>query len=1154
MSLAAYVRSDSYRSKGGLKKTLRVMKLIALLLFAACLQVSASGYGQTITLTEKNVSLEKLFREIKKQTGFTFWYEDQLLRNTKRVDIDVKNASIETVLAICLKDQLLQYEIIEKTIVIKQKPAATSQPSAPKENPPPPISIRGRITNDNGEPVRVTVTVKGTNNATSTNDNGEYELNNVDEKATIVISGVSIEPVEMKVNGRIFLNISVKNKISEGEEVVVAYGKQSQQSLTGAVTVVKGEQIQTLPNKSFDKSLQGLVPGLQITLGNGQPGGGVGVFQLRGIATGADPSQGGTYSRHPLIVMDGVPVIQEPFANVSSIQAPNTNPLAQLNPSDIESISVLKDASAIALYGARASNGVIIVTTKKGKQGKVQITYRNQTDISTRLKDNVNMLNQQQYLELLYETYRNSNPGYFTDDVILADLKTKFPSRPDGSWYPETDWLNELYDNTAITSVNELSVSGGSGRHTFYFNAEYNKQDGIDKRSGYDRTSMRFNYETRPNDWTRLSLNTSNSYNVQNNGSDYGETAASRMSPLNPTRKENGDYFYNFQWGSATPTDINTIGSYFPNPAAEQELNLNRITTYRSLSQLTGEIRFLKNFSFSTNLGIDFMVSESKRRVHPKLSEGYGLTVNSGNIYGGTFRVANLISSNQLRFNKKWREHSISLLAGHEAQVKTNNTIGVTLLNIASNPLTEELQSGTTINNASGNSNKETYLSYFGQLSYAFRNTYFLSGSIRMDGSSIYGENNQFGSHWSAGFGWVASSERFMKTTNRWLNYLKIRGSIGSAGNSAGISNTLRLTRLALLNLPTGTALVVDAAVTPNPSIKWEKTYSINLGVETRLFKEKLSITTDIYKRRTNDLLGVVGLAPATGFTQLRTNLGVLVNTGVEISASLQLIKTKDFRWNLSVNWSTNRNRLIKSAYPLENSSGLSPQLVSSNSITVNAPGRNYNSFYLVRWAGVDPATGRPLWIDSTGKPSNNWAAAKPEFVGKPQPDGFGFVSQTFSWKSLSLVLGINYQYGFQLYADPVNNKLTNDGRDPFINQSENALDRWQKPGDISRNPRRLLFGNFGGVADNGDQNSTRYILDGDFIRLSSIQLQFSVPAKWFGRLPVSGIRVFVQGSNIATWTKYSGRQDPESASALGRVSSIYPLAKAYSFGITINL
>jgi TonB-linked SusC/RagA family outer membrane protein len=1124
------------------------MKLTAIILLSAALTASAAGLGQTVSLTLKKAPLTTVFTAVEKQTGYTFIYAEPQLQGTQPVDVDVRNASLTIVLDMVFKNQPVTYEVQKTYIVLKNKPAADKINTG--EHPP--ITVRGRIVNENGEPVVATITVKGINNSTTSNSNGEYVLNNVDEKATLVFTAVNIESTERKVNSSVLLNVTVTMKVKEGDEtIVVAYNKISARSNVGAVTVVKGDEIKTLPNRSFEKSLQGLVPGLQITQGTGQPGGGVSTFLLRGIATGADPSNG-TTARHPLIVMDGMPVVQEPISSYGILESPNNNPLAQLNPSDIESISVLKDAAAIALYGARASNGVILVVTKKGKEGRTQVSFRHQTDIANRLDDNLSMLNQEQYLELLYETYRNTNPGYYSDAVILADLKTKFPVRSDGSWYPQTDWLNELYRANAITSTNELTVAGGNTRQTFYLNLEYTKQDGVEKETGYDRKSLRFNFESRPASWVRFGLNTTASYNVQRVGMGTSEATASRLSPLNPVRKEDGDYIYNFQWGGATATDLTAIGSYYSNAAAGQQLNFNRNTSFRSLTQLSGEARFLKYFSVTTQVGVDFMLTESKQRIHPKLSEGYSLAPNTGNINGRTYRAGNLINSNQIRFDRKWNQHTLNIIAGHEAQIRTTNSIGVILTNISSNPLTEELQTGT-LTSGSGLSTKETALSYLGQINYGYRSRYFITGSWRTDGSSLYGENNQFGSHWSAGAGWVASSESFLKFTRRWLNYLKFRGSVGSAGNTAGILNTLRYHRLTMLSRIVGPTLTIDPLFAPNPSIQWEKTFSINAGVEMRAFKEKLSVVVDVYKKITTDLLGTIALAPATGYTSVRTNIGDLNNTGVEVTVSVQLIKTKNLQWSVSGNWSRNTNRLVRSAFPLENASGSNPQSVDANSILVNAAGNNYNSFYLVRWAGVDPATGRPLWIDSTGKPNSNWSAAKPSIAGKPQPDGFGGLFQQLSWKNIRLSIAFNYQYGFQLYADPTNNRVSNDGRDPYMNQGTGALDRWQKPGDIARNPRRILFGTIAGVSDNSNANSTRYLLDGDFIRLSNVNLSYSIPKSLLKKLPVNTVSVFMQASNLATWTKYSGRQDPENASAMGRVASIYPLQRSYSFGINMN-
>lgn len=1121
-----------------------------------------------VTISMKNATMQQVFDEINKQTGLIVFYSSAHLNAREKISLQFTNEQLDKVMNLILKDKPLTYEIDQKFILIRAKPykpAADSQkafslpPSPLVENEPgdeaiPPIEIRGRVLDESGQPVAgASVLVKGTTNGTSTDANGYFTLNNVDEKATLVITSVNIEPIEVKVNGRSSITVSAKTAVKE-EEIVVAYGTRTRTNNTGAVTVVKGEQIQNLPNRSFDKSLQGLVPGLLVSQGTGQPGGGLANFVLRGIATGADPSFGST-ARNPLIVMDGVPLFQDHTSLGSPETAPNNNPLAQLNPSDIESITVLKDAAAIALYGAKASNGVILVTTKKGTEGKMRIGFRSQVDFAERLDGQQDVLNQQEYLALVFETFKNTDPLYWTDFRIDSTLKSKFPTKSDDSFYPQNDWLSTLYRNSAVTVANELSFSGGNSRQTFYLNLEYTKQNGIERNTGFDRKSIRFNYENKPAGWIKLGLNTTASYNIQNVGMGRSEAVAMRISPLNPIRDETGEYIYNYLWGGTSSSDLSSDPSFWANPAAAQQLNFYRNQSFRGLSKLYGEIKFLKYFTFSPSVGADFMLTETKYKVHPKLSVGFGYADGSGAISGQNFRTANLINSNILRYDRNIAaHHSINILIAHEAQIRTNNTLRLDKTDIGTNPNTEELLAGA-VSYGYGLSMREKLLSYFGQANYGFRERYFLSGSLRRDGSSFFGENNLFGTHWSAGAGWVVSSEPFLRSVSNWLSYLKIRGSLGSAGNSAAIINTMRYHWLDMITFNGQTTVIPTTFSAPNPSIQWEKTYTWNLGTDIRLFKERLALSADIYKRKTSKLIGSTVLAPATGYSSSRTNIGDLKNHGFELTFSADIIKTENIRWNLNGNWSANINRLVKSFYPMETvttGAGIVPG-VDPNSIIVNGEGENYNSFYLVRWAGVDPMTGQPQWIDSTGKQTSNWSAAKQEFVGKPQPDGFGSLSQTLTWKDVSLFALFNYQYGFQVYADPVNNPLVNDGLDPFANQGKSALDRWQKPGDKASNPRRLLYGSILGVSDDATRPSTRYLLDGDFIRLSTISLSYQLPKKLTDRLHMSNGRIYIQGSNLATWTKYSGRQDSENANATGLIYSVYPLQRTYSIGINLN-
>lgn len=1122
MSFTAIFRPAS----GGAEriKLFRVMKLLSILLLAACLQVAATGHAQGITLNEKKLSLEKLFREVKKQTGYTFWYEDRLLRNTKPIDITVTDASLETVLTLSMKDQPLTFQIIDKTVVIKEKPVSTSSPEN-KNLPPAPITVKGRITNEAGEPVQASIVIKGTKNGTTSNAEGYYELNDVPENATLVITGVSIESQEIKVNNRVLINVQVANRVKEEEEVVVAYGRQREQAVTGAVTVVKGTQIATLPNMSFDKSLQGLVPGLVVNSGTGQPGGSTANFILRGVSTGGNTPD----LRKPLIVVDGVPVIDDPvrILNLTPGTA-NINTLAQLNPADIESISVLKDAAAIALYGSKASNGVILVTTKKGKAGKTVFNFRNQTDISTRLNGKSSLLNQEEYLTLLYETYKNTPRSQpWTDASILADLKTKFPVRADGSFYPEENWEDLVYQPSAFTTSNNLSISGGSERTNFYLNFEYTKQDGVVRETGYDRKSVRFNFENRPANWFRLLFNTTLSHNQQdvaaNSASSLPIGLATTTTPLIPAYLEDGSYYWRFA----------AMGN-ISNPVATNELSVRSNTSYMALSNLTAEFTLFKTVKFSSLLGVHYDFIESRDKWDPRLSDPDVSSSLAGRIEESDSRNLNLITTNSLSYGKQLGRHNLQIMLAQEAQIRNQRFVSVRALGFQTGYI-DQLSAGSSVT-GTGLSFKQTLASYFGQLNYNYTDRYFLSASIRKDGSSKFGDSQRFGTFWSLGGGWVAFNEK-SRSANSWLNFLKLRGSVGAAGNSGAVDRNTRYDMLTMTNyLAAGNTALVPRTSPGNPNIKWEETFNWNIGIEMMLWKNRIGLTADVYKRKTSDLIYTENLALSTGFSSVLENIGDMENRGIEIALSSELIKTSAFTWNLALNWSANANKLLKANVPLAAVGG---------NLLANEEGRHFNSYYMPQWAGVDPATGSGLWIDTTGKPNSDYNAARKSFVGKPLPDAQGSVINTFSYRGFRLSAMIYYQYGSKVY---VNNDLHNDGRIPYNNQDRSALDRWQKPGDIASHPKRTLNNSSGTLV------STRNLYSGNHVRLQNVQLAYQFNQKLVERIGLRAASVFIQGHNLAIWTNFKSDGDLSNMTAGGLAAIyVYPDSKSYSIGVNVS-
>ncbi|HMI04007.1 MAG TPA: TonB-dependent receptor [Pedobacter sp.] len=1113
------------------------MRLVIIIMIAGFVQVSAASFGQKLSYTKKDASLREIFKQITLQTGYNVLYSPEKVEASKKLNVDFKNIDLKAVLE-KLSDESFVYSIEDKNIIIKPKEPSFLDRVVDAFTPP--IDIRGAVLDEKGEPlIGVTIKHKGDNLGVSTGTDGKFSITVPDENTILVFSYIGFKSQELRA-GNQSLVVTMQPEVSELQEVVVAYGKTTQQALTGSVTVVKGEQIESLPNRSFDKSLQGLVPGLQITQGTGQPGGGVSNMVLRGISTGGDAGFGSTV-RNPLIVIDGVPVSQEAFrfTNTGNV-TPFSNPLAQLNPSDIETISVLKDAAAIALYGSQASNGVILVTTKKGKSGKTNFHFRHQTDLSSRLKGAIEVLSQQEYLNMLYETFRNTTRVVggvsipWTDLEILAELKKNFPVRADGSFYPAPDWFGELFTNNATTVSNEAGMSGGSDKSNFYLNVEYTKQNGAVQKTGYDRKSMRFNFESRPISWLRLGTNTTLSYNIQNYSGEsenaLGFATGYAMSPLNPVRLEDGNYKLIYPFGSTNSTA--------PNAVAIAEYNINRNVAYRGLSKLYAELKLFKDFAFSSSLGVDFMLAEMKQKYDPRFLAA-SASATRPKIAEKDERRGNIINTNTFIYNKLFNDrHAINVLIGQEAQILTNKVLQAEATGTAVTlPYFDQLGSaGYTMSSISGSVSRQTLLSIFGQARYGYLNRYFVSGSIRKDGSSKFGDQSQWGTYWSTGLGWVLSEEKFLKEKVAWLDYFKLRGSIGAAGNSGAVS---ALTRFDLIGA--AKFLGKDAfypSLLGNPRIEWEETFTWDAGLELRLLKNRMSITADIYHKKTNGLIYTTNLPSTAGFGEVLDNIGDMENRGVELSVLGAVVQGKEFRWNLNVNWSSNQNKLTKANVPLASVSG---------SLMANEEGRNFNSYYLPIWLGVNPADGKPQWKDSNGNPTSTYGNAKKEFVGKPQPDGFGAINNTFGFKAFELSAQFYYQYGSKLY-NGTGSSLLSDGRTPYANQLKQALDYWKKPGDITANPRRLL----NNTSDGGNNVSTRYLFNGDYIRLQNVTIAYAFPKEILSHLHLAALRIFLQGNNLKVFTLFPG-PDPDNANVIGSTAFAYPSQRSFSAGLNVN-
>lgn len=1112
--------------------------LIFLILFRPAISKAEDDRGG-ITIRQQNAPIEKVFQSIEKQSGYRFFYNETLLLGAGKVTLNLQNVSLEEALNACFLNQPLSYAIVDKTIIVKKR--QEQQPKAPEaaavalSRPGKIIAVRGKVTSNSIPLAGATITVKGTEVGTSTDNDGIFTLGEVEESSTLIISSISHLTREVRLNSQSFISIDLSKRSEDlNETIVVAYNTTTRKMNTGSVSIVKGSDIQNSSARSIDRALQGMVPGLQITTGSGLPGGNVANIVLRGIATGGDG-----ISRNPLYIIDGIPLTQENFNNIRVTRntVEPTNPLSQINPNDIESISVLKDAAAIALYGSRASNGVILITTKQGKSGRLNINFRNQTDIAGRVKPKRDVLTQDQYLELLLESYKNANATTWTDNAIYADLRSKFPYQVNGtdtSFYAPTNWFEELYHNSAVSVSNDLSLSGGSNKATYYLSIGHLSEQGVLKNTGFKRTSLRYNATFKLTDWLNFGVNSAMTYTNQDFGGANSDGLtdpnglAYYISPLLSPRLTNGDLAIYYPYGAG--------GNKIPNPIAAMEYNQYKADGYRGLGNIYGEVQLLPGLSFRTTLNGDLLISKNKTKVDKR--------VDGTNAPGtGSLREVREIRSvlqinNLLKYQHTFvNSHFIDLLVSHEAQTIKSNLIQADGSGFVSGITDDEITSATTKTSLGSNS-KTTFLSYFAQANYSFRQKYNASVGLRLDGSSRFGANVPLNKFWSFGLGYVLTEESFMKPTRDWLNFFKVRGSVGVAGNTIAIPANARYNTVKPISYTT--TAILGTTIEPsfgNPDIKSEATFNTDLGLEARFLNERVSVTADLYRRKTYDMVTKVPQPLTSGRSSVYANLGDIENKGIEIGLSVDVIKNRNFGWNVGGNWSTNRNKLFKASNE-----------ESSVGKFVYRVGENYESWFLVQWAGVDSADGAPQWLDIDGKITKTYSINNRTMAGNPQPAGFGSVTTSIRYKNLELSGLLYYAYGFKIYNNFLASGMLNDGKtQPYNNQSVLALDRWQKPGDQAKNPKRVLNN-----PASGPSTSTRFLTDGDYMRLKNLRLSYNLQQSILKKLRLANAQFFVQGNNIALWTK-SDAIDPDNTGTFGENSAAYPLQRSLSVGLNLN-
>ncbi len=956
------------------------------------------------------------------------------------------------------------------------------------------------------EPVPgVSVRIKGTTRGGATNLDGSYRLEVPGPDAVLVYSFIGMKTKEVLVGNQSRIDVSLEDELSQLEEVVVVgYGETSRRLLTGSVAQVSSEDIENTVSPSLDGAMQGRIAGVQVNQNSGTPGGGISV-QIRGSSS----IQGGN---QPLYVIDGVPMTTGDYSQIS-FEGQGINALADLNPDDIESISVLKDASSAAIYGARAGNGVVLITTKSGTGKKTQVNLDAYSGVQQVYK-RLDMLNAGQFMEYLNDVSlaQGGQPVYTQEMIDNPPVNT--------------DWLDEVLRTAPITNV-DLSVSGGSGQTTYFVSGSFFDQEGVIIGSGFQRYNGRINLNHEINEKVRFGIRTGNSYSI--NDRVLGDQTINGVLPnaiskppiFAVTDPETGNYLEEGFWD---------------NPVAIGNESINQATTFRNISNVYGEWDIIPSLTFKNQWGIDYF-SLSEIRYEPTTTDR-GRENNGLGISGKT-NVLRITQLSTLNFSKEIEQHNFGALAGWSFEREKDERSFMRGNDFPSNELIYLGSAGVIEPEGTGAVRYDLGInSYFGRINYSFAEKYLLTLNARWDGSTNFSKENQYGFFPGASLGWRIIEEPFLQPLENTFSDLKLRLGYGLSGNDA-------IGSFRYLNLYSGgynyrgRSGIIPTQI-PNPDLRWEKTSNFNAGIDLGLWNNRLSLLTDVYYYKTTDLLISRPIPGSAGFSAVAENIGALENRGLEVALQASLIQHSEYSWSTDLNISFNRNKVLS----LYNGQPILNQGRGNNAAIEGEP---LGVFYMFNSLGVDPSTGDIVFEDANF--DGLITDADRQVVGNPNPDFSGGFTNTFTYGNFDLSIFLQFVYGNEIY-NGVRQYTENMSFGDSDNQQVSILQRWRTPGDVVPLPR------INGV--NNNQISSQYIEDGSFLRVKNVSLGYNLPAQVRNKINARLLRVYVRAQNLLTFTDYSG-MDPDvnyagaSALRMGTDFFTYPQPRMITGGIKIG-
>jgi TonB-linked SusC/RagA family outer membrane protein len=1017
------------------------------------------------------------------------------------------------------------------------------------------------LSEDDGQPVvGASILVKGTTMGTVTDLDGKFALSVPSSAKTLVISYIGMQTHEVGIKS--YLKVTLKSNAQVTDEVVVvAYGTAKKASLTGALSSVKSSDLDKVPVTSFEKALQGLSSGLQVSSVSGQPGS-VTQVRLRGIGSMSASSS-------PLYVIDGVAIESKNLSKVANEDDYGTsaNPLSSLNPNDIESVTILKDASAASLYGSRAANGVILITTKQGTKGKSKVSFKAQASFSKLPSDGYDLMSASDHYSLYYGGFYSQNIAKGMTEIAASNAANTstigvYGRNPYNVSNPidakghlvsgaklmiDTDWMDELF-RTGKSQEYDLGINGGNDNTKYFLSLGYLTQDGTAISSGFERYSGRANVSSQIRPWFSAGINSTFSLSKQNTPVANGGGA----SPLtNAMYVPNTVPVYNLDANFDKQYDANGKVLYnFKNPVFKDmnavsfaQTDIYNTNTYRALVNPYVEFNIAR-VHWKNSLSYDYINLDETRWYNAEHGNGAAAKgrLSKYGIWNLTAAFTSTLNYN-FTFNN---DHNFSAMAGYEAtknEYKMTSAMGTNFpagglieLNVAATP--QEVGSKRDI---------ESMVSYFGRMNYDYLNKYFASFSIRSDGSSRFAPGHQYGTFWSAGLNWRINEEFFLKDV-KWVNDLKLRASYGTSGNKSSDYLYGYQGLYGSGNNYNGQVGITHNQL-PNSDLSWEKANNFNVGVDFSFFN-CLNGSVEYYLKKSSALLLEKPLAGSTGLDKIISNLGGMKNSGIEFELHSTNLQLKNFTWNTDFNISYNKNKIT--SYPQKE------EVVDTKIRTV---GYSLYEFYMQEWAGIDKATGAPLWYKDVKDANNNPTGARETTsdyskagrykCGSSLADVFGGLNNTLSYKGVDLSFMFTYRFGGKIY-DGYEAYLLSDGNKAGYQAIKEQADYWTPTNTSSKNPKFQPNNTSG-----SNKTSSRYLHDADFIKMKNISLGYKLPTNWIKKVQLENVRVFGSLENVFTFNldKNFKGYDVELGGVTGVLDGggTIPLARTVLFGVNIS-